>query len=393
MNAEDLVKKTEVTIIGGGIAGCSLAHCLAKRGMTNVVLVERKELASESSGANFASVMTQMFPPRPALIPLANATLEVLPHLGEELGVDIEYRTPRLTKVHEEGYDIFKGFLEEINKVGLAEFRMIGEEEIRKREPHINMPPYAFVDERGGQVNPIYLTTALGDKARELGVKVYENTEVIDITTERNRVKSVITSRGEIETRYVVNACGAWSPRIGEMVGLKIPIEPLKCQVIVTEELPETYMFSGSIGDSIYLLADMGHSEEGGMNVFCITKQMKKGEMILGISEEPGTDKWVTYEAIKGIAIKAINEIPRLKKDHVHIVSSFGNLYAVTPDRHVILGPVEGLDGFIMDCGFNDYGIGHGYGAGQYLTDLIIKGEKEFPIEELRFSRFNTDSF
>ncbi len=388
MLAEELVKKTEVTIIGGGIAGCSLAYCLAKRGMTDVVLVERKELASESSGANFASVMATMLPVRPALLPLFSRSLDVFPNLSKELGRDIEYRNPRICTIREDHLDKVKKMVDQLGELGYGRgFRMVEAKEIRELEPDVNLFPFGYIDERGGLINPLYLTTALGDKARELGVKVYENTKVVDIKVEKNRVKSVVTDKGEIETHYVVNACGVWGAEIGKMVGLKVPIEPLKCQVMVSEVLPERLIYFGSIISSEYFWADMDQSE-GKMNVFGIFKQMNRGQLLLGYTEEPGNDKWTTYEALEAIARISINKIPKIKKNHIHMMSSYGNLYAVTPDRHPILGPVDGLEGFIMNCGYCDYGMGTGYGAAELLTELILKGEKEFPIEELRLSRF-----
>jgi len=134
-------------------------------------------------------------------------------------------------------------------------------------------------------------------------------------------------------------------------------------------------------------MTDMDQSDNQ-MHCFDLYKQMERGELLLGLTEEPGSDKWVTFEAMEALARHSMNIIPKLKEQKVHITSSYCNLYAVTPDRHAMLGPVKDLHGFIMNCGYNDYGIGGGYGAAELLAEMIAKGEKEFPIEELRFSRF-----
>ena len=387
MEREALVKKTGVTIIGGGIAGSALAYVLAKNGMTDVVLVERKELSSESSGANFASVMTTMLPLRPPLLPLFSRSLDAFPSLNEELGRDVEYRTPRVCWIRPEHLETITGMVESLNELGYGRggFQMAELEELKKLEPHAILGSYGYIDKRGGQINPLYLTTALGDRARELGVKVYENTKVTDIKVQGHRARSVVTDRGEIETDYVVNAAGAWGPEIGAMVGLTVPIEHLKCQCIVCEVMPDEMIYFKSIIRTEYFLSDMDQSE-GKMNLFGIYKQMARGTVLLGITEEPGTDKYTTYESMEAISNNSIREIPKLREDHVHIMSTFGNLYAVPPDRHVMLGPVEGLENFIMNCGYADYGIGTGYGAAELLTEMILKGDKEFPIEELRYS-------
>ena len=386
MREKPFAKKTDITIIGGGIAGCTLAYALVKRGIKDIVLLERKELASESSGANFATVMTTHFPLRPALLPLFVRTLDALPHLGEELGCDIQYRTPRIYAMTTR--EVAQQYIDDFRSLGHGDdFRMIGQGEMNDREPNMVLPPYGILDLRGGQVNPLYLTTAFGDRARELGVEVYENTEVLDIQVQNNRVRAVVTSRGDIETGYVVNACGVWGAEIGAMVGLKVPIETLKCQVIVTEVLPERYIQSGSITPIAYFMTDMDQSDNQ-MHCFDLYKQMERGELLLGLTEEAGSDKWVTFEAMEALARHSMKIIPKIREQKVHITSSYCNLYAVTPDRHAMLGPVEDLHGFIMNCGYNDYGIGGGYGAAELLAETIVKGEEEFPIEELRFSRF-----
>lgn len=384
---DKIEKETEVAIIGGGIVGASIAYCLAKGGKKDVTLIERKELASEASGASAAGVMLCLPPPRPLLVALASRSLKAFANLSEDLGRDIDYVTPRITVIEDESaLGKYSAYCDTLHKLGHPEMRIIDRAEIIKFEPSLTFGKHALLDPDGGHVNCLYLVTALGDKARELGAKVYEHTEVLNIKQGKGHVKSVVTNRGEIQCEYVVNAAGYWAPRIGEMVGLRIPITPLKAIMLATEELPPVSHI-GCLGSAAYFAADQ---IAGGLEIYPIYRQMGKGEILIGITEEPGEDKWAAFENIQGIC-RGVGDklLPYLKDMRVNIVTSFGNLYAVTPDRLPILGPVEGLEGFIMATGFNDYGIGHGYGAGEVIAELISTGETSIPIGEATFSRFS----
>jgi len=236
-----------------------------------------------------------------------------------------------------------------------------------------------------GRVNPLYLVTALGDKARELGIKIHEHTEVIDIKVDDRCVKSVVTDKGEIKAKYIVNAAGFWARHVGEMVGLKIPIRAMSCHMLVTEELPE--ILRNNISDSFYS-AESAETPRKGIEVFSIYKQTKKGNLLLGMSEGPGESKWITLEAFERLCQAAVKAIPILKDMHVNIIRSYGNLYAMTPDGLPILGEVEGLKGFILACGFCDYGIMASYMVGKGICELICSGETSISIDEFGLSRF-----
>ena len=381
----EIKKGTEVVIIGGGIIGTSIAYSLAKKGKKDVVLIERKELASEASGANTASILTLVPPPRRVLLELATRTQDVLEHLSKDLERDIEYVTPRIIQIEEGHLKTYEGYCNELRKLGHPEVRIIGRDEIAELEPYLTPRPYGLLDPRGGHVNPLYLVTALGDKARELGVKVYEHTEVVSIKKEKGRVKSVVTDKGELEAAYIVNACGFWAPQIGEMVGLRVPITPLLSQMVVTEELPVRIVKSGSLSISSYFAADETAEKEMAYPAF---KQMNKGELLLGVVESPGEDKWTTFKGIQAICQEAVTNFPILMDMRVNAITSYANLYAVTPDRLPILGLIKGLEGFIMATGFNDYGISLGYGAGEVISELICAGETSIPIGDCSFSRF-----
>lgn len=393
--AEQMKRQTEVAIIGGGVIGTATAYYLAKEGK-DVTLIERKELASEASGAAFGSVRAYRIPFAHPLATLFTwGTAEKCLHLSEELGRDIEYERcgSVITDISEADVDKWKRLLDERHERGYPGGRIIGKDEIPELEPNIrNRTPYAYVDEVDGCLNNLFLVTALGDKARELGVTIYEHTEVLDVKVKKGQVKSVITDKGEIRAEYIVNACGLWGREIGEMVGLKVPITPMRCELIVTEELPSPIVRREIVSGGYYAFLET--KEEKGevyvgpekTEIYPICRTTQKGNVLIGITEGRGEAKWATFEDIQLICEGAVELVPALKD--VNIIRTFGNLYAMTPDRFPIIGPVAGLEGFIMACGFNDYGIMWGPMAGQVVSELICTGETSIPISEFSFSRF-----
>lgn len=386
---EKFEKETKVVIIGGGIVGTSTAYCLAKKGEKDVILIDAKELASEASGANTASMApwsVQEYRRGASMRELARIFLKAIPDLTTELRYDIEYVTPRITVIEEEHLERFRKYVDVMHEAGIAGLRLIGEDEIIRLEPYLTRRENALYDPDGGRINPLYLTTGLGDKARELGIKIYEYTEVLGIKQERGRVKSVITNRGEVKAEYIVNACGLWAPRIGEMVGLKIPITPLLAQMVVTEELPVRIVKAGSISISSYAAAEEVAEK---LMAYPVYKQMKKGNLLLGVTESPGENKCTTSEGIQALCQLAVQNFPLLRDMGVNAIRTYANFYAVTPNRRPILGLVQGIMGLIMACGLNDYGMSLGYGVGEVISNLICYGDNPFPIDDLNFSRFS----
>lgn len=354
-----------------------------------MILMESGELASEASGANTASLVScnvQAYRRKASMIELGRIFPKAVDDLKRELRYDIEYVTPRITVIAEEHLTKFEKYVDEMHEAGFTGLRIIGRDEICGLEPYLTPKKHALFDPEGGRINSLYLTTGLGDKARELGVTIHEHTQVLDIKQERGRVKSVITGKGEVKTEYIVNACGFWAPGIGEMVGLKIPITPILAQMVVTEEIPIRIVKSGSIGISSYAVAEIVAEK---LMPYPAYKQMNKGNLLLGVTESPGEDKWTTFEGIQALCRLAVENFPLLKTMGVNIIRTYANLYAVTPDRLPILGTIEGTRGFIMACGLNDYGMSLGYGVGDVISDLICYGEAPFSIHDFSFSRFS----
>lgn len=363
----------EVVIVGGGITGCALAYCLAKRGLDNVVLVERSFLGSGATGRGGAGIRQQYS--TEANIKLAQGSVTIFERLAEELETDIEYR--------QGGYLILAESQEEVEqqKKGLQLQKKLGVEseflspkEAKEIVPMLNIEGIlgATFCSKDGYVNPFRVVEGYSRKASELGVEINTFTEVIDIETKGKTISKVITDKGEIETNIVVNAAGAYSNEIASMVGVDLPLQPVRHEMLATE--PIEHLF-----DPMVLSLNSG--------AWC--RQTPDGEIIGGMGvpgEVPGYNLESSLRFLK-LATKNLTKLlPGLSS--LNIVRQWAGHYAVTPDSHSILGWTKGVEGFLQANG----GSGHGFQIApkiaELLAELIVDDKTSMSIERFKLERF-----
>jgi glycine/D-amino acid oxidase-like deaminating enzyme len=393
MNTNELVKETEIAVIGGGIVGISTAYYLAKKGK-DVVVVERNEVGSEASGANagFACRPSLL---DPILLEVSKVALEEYQQFNKELGCNVEYDRCGFLVLLEDRASLeeWTHQVRERHKLGLAEVDIIDPSEVLKLEPNIVRPKFgAYYDPLSGHINPLYLVQALSGKLKELGGKVYERTEALGIKTEKRHIAALVTNRGEVKTKYIINACGAYSAVIGRMVGVEVPVRPHRHHMMVTEELPP--MITSVIEGGGYRqaeLASVSASESpGGRTGAALFNQKKDGNILLGITGDFAEyEKLTTFEDICAIGEMAVKYLPLLKDLNVCVIRAWANHYPSTSDYLPILGTVGGIDGFLLATGLNDYGLEVGAGVGKVISELVCFGTTDIPIQKFDLSRFN----
>lgn len=370
-----MIKAADVVIIGGGISGVAIAYNLAKKGVKNVVVIEKKYLASGATGRCGAGIRQQWGTEMNCRI--AKFACELFENANEELGYegDIEFKQGGYLMISstEKEHEQFKKNVELQNNLGIPS-RLLSLEEAKEIVPYLNTEPLvsATFCQKDGHLNPFHTTEAFAKAAERLGVKIYKFTEVTDIITENGKVKGVKTTKGDISTNIVVNAAGGHSQVIGKMVGIDLPVYSERHQILVSEAIepvlePMVMSFS--------------------LNLYC--QQVPHGGIIMGRGDEgEPRDLRVTsgWHFLEEMTKTITNVLPPLK--NLRMIRQWAGLYNITPDRQPILGPVDEVEGFYLAVGFSGHGFMFGPATGVLIAESILGEENTLPIDMLHLNRF-----
>lgn len=383
------MKSADVVIIGGGVIGMASAYYLAREGV-DVVLVERNEVASGSSGANQGNMSLHNRLPG-LILDLNLNSLSMFQSLSEELGYDIEYRnTSGLSLVYKEQQLSYLGERIAAQRGAGLDVNFVDREELKRMLPYVASDlPGAISCKQSSRINSLKVVFGYARGARRLGAKVMIHTEAQSIRLHRDHVACVMTNREEIKTKFVVIAAGAWSPIIGETVGLNIPIRPTKGHLIVTEPIDFGRLpLIGEIANSNRsdALNDYSHLQRK-FKVRFVLSPTPSGNLIIGRSEESsGYNTSFSHQAAKAIIQRAIRFFPFLC--NINCIRVFTGLRPATPDSFPIVDRLVHPEGIILATGHGDKGVNLAPITGMIISDLIIKGGTETPIYPLRFARF-----
>jgi len=232
--------QARVVIIGGGISGCSVAYHLARKGWTDVVLVDKGELTSGSTW--HAAGMVTHFHTSPTLMRMRKYSIELYRRLPAEPGAAQHWHEVGSLRVAS-SHDQLR-FLQ--RQVGMARAIGLDVDTISPADSLRIFPLMSGESLHGamylpgdGWLDPSGVTMELAAHARRLGVEVNTGVRVIGITrSARGAVTAVGTDRGAIRTETVVNAGGMWASQIAAMVGASLPITPLVHQHLATKPIP-----------------------------------------------------------------------------------------------------------------------------------------------------------
>jgi 4-methylaminobutanoate oxidase (formaldehyde-forming) len=384
--SKSLPARADVVIVGGGIVGCSIAYHLTKIGITNVVLLERKQLTSGTTW-HAAGLVGQLRASR-NLTELAKYTTGLFEGLEKETGqatgfkqngsISIALSEGRFEEL-KRGASMAKNFGLEVDVISTAE--------IKRRVPHYNMDGVVggvFLP-KDGQVNPIDVTQALAAGARSRGGKVFENAKVTRILVKDGKAVGVETADGTIEADKVVIASGMWSRELGRSIGVNIPLHACEHFYIVSEpiaELPRNMPVVRVPDECTYYKEDAGKLMVGAFEPKA--KPWGGG----GIDEEHA---FVTLpedmDHFEPILASAIARVPLLETAGIQLF--FNGPESFTPDNRYYLGEAPEVKNVYVATGFNSIGIQSSGGAGLVLSQWIKNGHPPMDVNGIDIRRIH----
>jgi sarcosine oxidase subunit beta len=369
-----LPESASVVIIGGGVMGTSAAFHLAEAGV-DVVLLERAQLGSGSTSRAAGGVRAQF---SDALnIQIAQRSLEAFAAFADRPGWEIDLKRCGYLFVLSRPGDVaeFEAGVALQNAYGVPS-RMLGPDEARALCPLLagdDILAAAFSPE-DGHATPEAVVQGYAFAARALGADLRVGCEVTAIDTRSGRITGVRTSHGAIATDVVICAAGAWSRRCGEMVGVALPVTPLRRQILFTEpmpDLPPDLPFTIDFASSFYF-----HREGPGL--------------LMGMShagEAPGFALQTTDDWVPDLLAVASRRAPRIAE--AGIKGGWAGLYEVTPDHNAIIGESETVSRFLYATGFSGHGFLQGPAVGEILRDLVLERPTFVDIGPLSVKRFS----
>ena len=367
-------KTADIVIIGGGIIGVSIAYYLGKMGAKNVVLLEKDLIGMGSTGLCAGGIRRQWS--TEVNMHFALKAFGVFQHFEEEFGASPEFHQIGYLFLarDEEEVESFKKNIELQNRFGVPS-KLLTREEVKKEWPFLNLEDVsggAFCH-TDGYAGPSEVTNAIAKGAKRYGVNLFEKTEVISIEVRGDRIVSITTKEGSMETRTVVNAAGPYAANVGKLAGLEIPVSPIRRQLFVTDPFRK-------IPPSVPLTID--HNQH-----FYFRRE---GECVLlsgPQDEKPSFNLTTDFDAMVETAEKATHRVPVFEK--ANIARGWAGLYEISPDNHAILGKVPGVEGLILAVGFSGHGFQHGPAAGMAIAELIWNGKSQIiDIAPLALARF-----
>jgi sarcosine oxidase subunit beta len=369
--------EAEVVIIGGGITGCGVAYNLAKKGLTDVLVIEKESLAAGASGRCGGGIRQQFA--TEWNIKLAMESVKRFERMNEELGVDIEYEQGGYLVLSddEKEFEEFKKNVQLQNSLGLKS-RSITPSEAQEIVPYLNTDGIigATFCQSDGHAYPFRIVHGYAARAEELGVEIEKFTEVKDIKTEKGEIRSVITQKGEIKTNIVVNAAGAYSPQIAQMVDVEMPNTPYRHEILATERYA-------------HILDPMIISFMYGIYF----SQQKHGEIVGGIGDPHEPSSYNVRSSLRFMNRFAHilgKIVPAFK--NLNVVRQWAGFYDVTPDAQPILGYTEGVETMIQANGYSGHGFMVAPMVTELIAELIVDGSTSLPIDELNLTRFEGET-
>ncbi len=338
----ELPARAEIAIVGGGVMGLSIAYHLARRGVTDVVVIERGYLAEGASGRNGGGVRQQWS--TEINIRLMQESVDLCRRFAVDLGVNVWFRQGGylfLARNAREVARLEKNIAVQ-NRCGVAT-KMLEPAAAKQIVPELDLTGVvgAAYNASDGILFPWPFLWGYARQAAAYGVRIFTQTPVTALAHSASGGYDIDTTRGRIHARRVVNACGAWSPKLAAMIGVEVPTWPIRHEICSSEPLKP-------------FLKPMVSELASGL--YC--SQSMRGEIVGGVTLPGHGSTYAmgsTLEFLATYARRLAKLMPIL--GDIKILRQWAGPYDQSPDGNPIVGAAPGHDDFFLACGF----VGHGF--------------------------------
>jgi sarcosine oxidase subunit beta len=373
----------DVVLIGGGIVGSSIAYHLVAAGCKNVLVLERETAQGNgSTGKSMGGVRAQFS--TPVNIQMSLYSIPFYASFEERLGHPCDYRP--------QGYlfcattERHLAYLRENHEkqiaMGLRNVRLISSNEIRSQFPQLRAEDivggsFCSTD---GFVDPYSVMIGFMTWATDHGATLWKNAAVTGITRADGAGNhgsfEITTTRDTVSTPIIVDCAGPWAAPIAKMVGIDLPVEPLRRMLVPTEPFDHFPHTAPMIID---------------MSTGFHFRPESRGFLLAwnDPGETPGYKRDFDPAFIEKILTRAADRVPVFENVAVNPKRAWAGLYEMTPDHHPILGESPEVPGFFFANGFSGHGVMHSPATGKILSDLILTGKTDLiDASLLNYSRF-----
>ena len=384
---------SDVIVVGGGIVGCSAAMFLADAGM-DVNLLDRGEISGEASGLNAGSIGGYGWGRSPSLQEhLTMGSLDIFKSLQIEKGYDIEFRqSGSLVAIQSlNQYEYAQERVSYLKSEGM-QVEILSPSEAKSYEPNLNgdLNGYMYSSYRG-QADPIKSTRAFSEVAKKNGAIITTSAPVTDL--EQAGQGWIVRSHNRVfNCQALLIATGAWTYEIGNMIGLNIPIQPVRGQMWATDSMPPRIFHTiSSMESSEYWHKnpivnedsppELTHNGDSRVTRHLYGRQRANGEVIFGGDRELlGFRDDVSFTGIEVNKTHAGEILPFL--DQLSVKRTWSGIMPFSPDGLPLIGRIEQYENLFLATGLGSSGFGRGPGSGMLVADLIVRGEGHPALQE-----------
>jgi sarcosine oxidase subunit beta len=363
-----------VVVIGGGVIGTSIAFHLAEAGVADVVLLERDQLASGSTSRAAGGVRAQFSDP--VNIAIALRSLTAFAAFEERPGWAIDLHRVGYLFLLDRPEDVerFAANVAQQNELGVPS-RIIDPDEASRLSPLAGVEGVlaASFCPLAGHASPEAVVQGYAAAARGLGVRILTGRSATAIEVDGGEIRAVATTHGRVTTTTVVCAAGIWSPAIGEMAGVALPVEPYLREVGFTapvDGLPQPIPMTIDFTSGFYF-----HREGPGL--------------LFGMADpdqEPGLDAPTDPDWLLKVMAVAERRAPALLD--MGIAGGWKGCYEVTPDHNALIGEARTVSRFLYATGFSGHGFLQGPAVGEIIRDLYLGEAPCVDVTGLSADRF-----